>query len=579
MINKYFLIMLVSFVSSISAFSQISEGGTPPSFKYQNTTRSISSSIINVPVNLDINRLMWEDEIVEESRDAPLRIAKVIPLSVNIDSIGNWTSLSDSVKIWQQVIYAEGAKGLILSYKDFYIPKGAKLYIYNEDHSRVLGAYTQNTHPQGGKFASEIIAGDKITLEYVASTISDEAPRLVIEDIGYVYGDNYNRALRASSPPTPKINSSQSCMINVNCPDGDNWKDQKRGVVFYQVKRGGAWSICSGSLVNNTKRDGTPYLLTASHCFWANGVVEYETIVVYFHYEFPGCENEDTFPVTTKTLVGTDLLVNIPLQGVTAEGVAVQGSDGTLLKLKTNIPLEYKVFFNGWDTRDVASSSGVVIHHPNGDVKKIVTYLPREGLKNPVTTQTYNGGPGFNGITNGFWGVYYDGRSATQGGSSGSSIFNSNGLIVGTLTGGVRTTDYCLTRNSQEFFGKFGYHFDHMTDVSMQMKKYLDPINEGTPYLRGYDPNNPLGIEEPVIENSTQELVIFPTLADNEVNVNANSIIRTIRVYDMNGRQVYAKSGYNASTTTISVSSWSKGVYSIFVQTESKKLSSKFIKK
>lgn len=561
--------MLVSFISNISAFSQISEGGTPPSFKYQNTTRSISSSIINVPVNLDINRLMWEDEIVEESRDAPLRIAKVIPLSVNIDSIGNWTSLTDSVKIWQQVIYAEGAKGVILSYKDFYIPKGAKLYIYNEDHSRVLGAYTQNTHPQGGKFASEIIAGDKITLEYVASTISDEAPRLVIEDIGYVYGDNYNRALRASSPPALLLNRSQSCMINVNCPAGSNWQNQKRGTVLYHLKLGASWYLCSGSLVNNTKRDGTPYLLTASHCFTGNGVVEYETIVVYFNHEFPGCQNESTYPETTRTLVGTDLLVKIPLDGISAAGIKIQGSDGALLKLKDNIPLDYKPFYNGWDKRDVAALSGVVIHHPIGDVKKIITY------KSPVKTDTYKDKVN-QGATNAFWSVIYDGESVSELGSSGSPIFNENGLIVGSLTGG---DTHCTNLFGTDFFGKFGYHWDYITDETMQMKKYLDPINEGTPYLRGFDPNNPLGIEDPVIENSIQELVIFPTLADNELNVNANSIIRSIKVYDMNGRQVYAKSGYNASTTTISVSSWSKGVYSILVQTESKKLSSKFIKK
>ncbi|PXV64138.1 putative secreted protein (Por secretion system target) [Dysgonomonas alginatilytica] len=577
MINKQILIILVSLISSLSVFSQISEGGTPPSFRYKNSTRS-ALSVSQVPVNLDISRLTWEDEMVEQRKDAPLRIAKVIPVNINIDSIGSWTTFSDSVKIWQQVIEAEGAQGLILGYKDFYIPEGAKLYVYNEDHSRILGAYTRNTHPQGGKFASEIIAGDKITLEYVASTISNESPRIVVEDVGYVYGDNFNTALRALPTSPPRINSSQSCMINVNCADGANWKDQKRGVVLYQVKLGGNWFVCSGSLVNNTKRDGTPYLLTASHCFNTNGIVEYETIVVYFNHEFPGCENEDVFPVTSRTLVGTDLLVQMPLERISG-GIQTHGSDGALLKLKNNIPLEYKVFFNGWDRRDVAASSGVVIHHPNGDVKKIVTFLPREDLKTPVTTETYRGGSGYNGATNGFWGVFYDGRSATQGGSSGSPIFSQNGLIVGTLTGGVNTTDYCLYRNSQEYFGKFGYHFDYLEDESMQMKKYLDPINEGTLYLRGYDPNNPLGIEEPKIDNSPQELVVFPTLADNEVNINANSIIRTIKVYDLNGRQVYSKSGYNASTTTISVDSWTKGVYSILVQTESKKLSGKFIKK
>lgn len=565
MITKQILIILVSLISSLSVFSQISEGGTPPSFRYKNSTRS-TLSVSQVPVNLDISRLTWEDEMVEQRKDAPLRIAKGIPVNINIDSIGNWTTFNDSVKVWQQVIVAEGAQGLILSYKDFYIPEGAKLYIYNEDHSRILGAYTRNTHPQGGKFASEIIAGDKITLEYVASAISTESPRIIIEDVGYVYGDNFNIALRALPSP-PQINSSQSCMINVNCADGANWQNQKRGVVLYQVRLGGSWYVCSGSIVNNTRRDATPYLLTASHCFNVNGITEYETIVVYFNHEFPGCENENVFPVTSRTLVGTDLLVRIPLDQISG-GVQTYGSDGALLKLKNNIPLEYKPFFNGWDRRDVAASSGVVIHHPNGDVKKIVTFI------DPLTSATYSGD--YVGGANAHWQVRYDGNSVTQGGSSGSPIFNQNGLIVGTLTGGLT---YCTNKLQYDFFGKMGYHFDQLADDSMQMKKYLDPINEGTLYLRGYDPNNPLGIEDPVVDNSPQELVVFPTLADNEVNINASSIIRTIKVYDMSGRQVYSKSGYNASTTTISIDSWTKGVYSILVQTESKKLSGKFIKK
>ena len=559
MVNKQTVILLFSLIFSLSAVGQISEGGVPPSFSHIGVLRS-TSSISNIPVNLDINRLMWEDEVVERN-DGPAKIAEVLPADIDIARTGNWTTFPDSVKIWQQTIYAEGAKGLIISYKDFYIPEGAQLFIYNEDHSQILGAYTKSTHPQGGVFATEIIAGEKVTLEYVASRISKELPRIVIDNVGYVY--NSKTMLRS----TPNLNGSAACMINVNCSVGDNWKNQKRGVVLFLVQIGKTWYGCSGSLVNNTKRDGAPYLLTANHCFVNDGVAKYETIIVYFNFEFPTCLNEDVYPSTTKTITGTDLLISAPLTETTND-VTTTGSDGALLKLKQDVPLEWKPYYNGWDRRDIAAHSGVVIHHPNKDVKKITTYV------NPVVTDTYNGD--YVGAKDAYWKVQYDGNSVTQGGSSGAPIFSQEGLIVGTLTGG-RT--YCNDKLQYDFFGKFVYHWDYYNEANKQLKTYLDPINEGNKTLKGYDPNYPSGVESEIKDNALKNLVIFPTLVDDELNINANSIIKTIKVYDLAGRQVFAQSGYNASTTTIFVNGWAKGVYSIVVRTESNNLTDKFIKK
>lgn len=571
MINKQILILLVSFIFSLSAFSQISQGGVPPSFKQKNLLKSASSSsIIEVPVNLDIDRLIWEDEIVERN-GGTARVAEVLPVNVDIARTGNWITLSDSSKIWQQTIYAEGAKGLIISYKDFYIPEGAKLFIYNSDHSQVLGAYTKNTHPQGGAFATEIIFGDKVTLEYVASTVSDELPRIVLEDVGYMYS---TKAVQAYIP-IPPINKSASCMINVNCQVGDNWKNQKRGVVLLYIKINLWWIACTGSLVNNTKRDGTPYILTANHCFVYDGVVDYNQMVVYFNYEFPGCQNETVFPETSRTLVGVDILVNSPIEETTGN-VTIRGSDGALLKLKDNIPTEWKPFYNGWDRRSTAATSGVVIHHPRYDVKKITTY------NKTLTTTTFEGATPDRpteiivGALDASWQVVYDGNSVTESGSSGSPLFSQEGLIVGTLSGGRSECNYLF---GPDIYGKFSYHWDYFKEANRQLKPYLDPINEGTMTLKGYDPNYPSGLEPEIIDNSPKDIVIFPTLADNEVNVNTNSIIRSIKVYDLAGRQVYAKSGYNASTTTISVDGWQKGVYSIVVQTDTQKINEKFMKK
>ena len=56
---------------------------------------------------------------------------------------------------------------------------------------------------------------------------------------------------------------SESCEVNVNCsPEGDNFQDQKQGVV--RTLLGGYW--CSAAVVNNTNQDCSPYLVTAFHC-------------------------------------------------------------------------------------------------------------------------------------------------------------------------------------------------------------------------------------------------------------------------------------------------------------------------
>jgi hypothetical protein len=74
-------------------------------------------------------------------------------------------------------------------------------------------------------------------------------------------------------------------------------------------------------------------------------------------------------------------------------------------------------------------------------------------------------------------------QSVTYGGSSGSPIFNQDGLIVGTLTGGG---SYCSTPNSPDYYGKFSYHWDK---YAQKFQTYLDPDTTGTLVLQGYDPN------------------------------------------------------------------------------------------
>lgn len=572
---NYFLLLLMILLPTL-AKAQISEGGIPPSF--QNTNRLRSSVLVpvqTVSVDMDIKKLIWEDSIAESNHSA-IRVAEIFPVTVNIDSTGIWSELSDSQKIWQQTVSFPGAEGLIISYKEFYIPEGGKLFIYNADKTQILGAYTHNTNEKGGSFATEIINGDRFTLEYVASTVSKEPPRIKLLDVGYVY--DRNSLLRASTDNNLNYNvKDNSCIPNVNCyPENNRWIKQKRGVVLLLVKKAtdNAWLACSGSLINNVKNPGVPYILTAAHCLigsndhFSDTEGSYDASVFYFNYEDETCVTGTGQPSMSQTMVGSNLKAFIPLNN---------GSDATLLQLKSNIPTSYNVYFNGWDRQNSIPSSGAIIHHPNRDVKKL-TKFESSGPNPSVNRATLNL-PGIQGIPNGHFKVTYS-EGVTQSGSSGAPMFNENGLIVGTLSAGGSK---CSNPYEPDYYGRFYYHWDKYVDNHASpkqprtLKEFLDPDGTNVNVLEGYDPNGTSGIDD--IIDSSVDFVLFPNPAINEININSKAIMRTVQIFDVSGRLLYILKDYSASTLTVNISGWSNGVYNVVIQTSEGKISDKFIKR
>ena len=83
-----------------------------------------------------------------------------------------------------------------------------------------------------------------------------------------IYIDRILYNYRATgNPNVQKINESDPCEVNVNCtPVGDPWQEEKRGVARIYIVDGAGAGWCSGTLINNTAQDCTPYFLTALHC-------------------------------------------------------------------------------------------------------------------------------------------------------------------------------------------------------------------------------------------------------------------------------------------------------------------------
>ncbi|MDR0756555.1 MAG: T9SS type A sorting domain-containing protein [Tannerella sp.] len=408
------------------------------------------------------------DDWQTENMGLPLAVGTVIDKHYNLQNAGEWHTLPDGEKIWQLTIRATGAVALMLYYSEFYIPEGGKLFIYNTEKSHILGAYTSRTNPAGGRFATEFVAGDELTLEYVAAP-SDETPRIEIEGVGYGYNNLFIRSdkveLRAGA-----------CEVNVNCEEGDTWQNQKKGVCRMVQRIGSKEYLCSASLVNNTAQDLKPYILTAHHCSFGSSELtasedDMAQWVFYFHYEREGCE-ASTSPVETRTMTGCRKIAVSDING---------RSDGLLLLLNEMIPQSYNVYYNGWDNRDTPAKSGVSIHHPQGDSKAISTFL------SPVSHYTFESLDGIRCGLHAHWNAVFDatatGYGITERGSSGAPLFNENKLIVGTLTGGNST---CLDPGGLNLYGKMSYHWNkYPFGDTTRMDIWLDPLHSGAQSLTG----------------------------------------------------------------------------------------------
>jgi len=54
----------------------------------------------------------------------------------------------------------------------------------------------------------------------------------------------------------------------------------------------GGRELCTGTLVNNTSQDKTPYVLTAGHCI--ENASDAQQTVFCFNYESPACGNGES---------------------------------------------------------------------------------------------------------------------------------------------------------------------------------------------------------------------------------------------------------------------------------------------
>lgn len=162
-----------------------------------------------------------------------------------------------------------------------------------------------------------------------------------------------------------------------------------------------------------------------------------------WNYESPTCTNGIDF--TPPSTFGATVIANN-----SASDFALLQLDETPFDLTPPLCL----YYNGWDRSGSTSSNTTCIHHPSGDFKKI---------------SIDNNSPSSNGN---YWRVNDWDTGTTEGGSSGSPLFNPNQRIIGQLYGGLAACGNDL----YDDFGKFSVSWNNSTDQKRKLRNWLDPI-------------------------------------------------------------------------------------------------------
>ncbi|PSL50300.1 putative secreted protein (Por secretion system target) [Chitinophaga niastensis] len=490
--QKALFILLGALLISPFLKAQVSKGGRPHSYTTGLTANVSVKTIAAVPVQ----KLRLEDE-QNLKQGLPLRIGMIAHVNYSPGNSGTWTNLPGGDRVWRLKIQVQGAVATSLYYEDFLLPEGATLHIYNGDRTQLIGGYTSANNQETGQFATEILKGNVCVVEYFEPKAVRGKGHFTISGVNNIYSNKIPESKTGSIDKTDKsVGASGSCNVNVNCPEGANWQNQKRAVARILLKLGASSYLCTGALINNARKDCKPYFLTANHCGSNASVADFNQWIFYFNYEAPSCANPAGEPAS-NTITGC-------VQRARAgDGGSVEGSDFQLLEFTQAIPTSYNVYYSGWNAAVAASPSGVGIHHPAGDIKKISTYSA------PLVEANYNGG-GTAPYTHwqATWVQTQTNWGITEGGSSGSPLFNNVGQIVGQLSGGPSSCT-AATTDKYDYYGKVARSWvSNGTDALHQLKPWLDPDNTGVVQLNGTnypcgDTTHPTVCPDPYEPNNT----------------------------------------------------------------------------
>ncbi|MBW1881670.1 MAG: trypsin-like peptidase domain-containing protein [Deltaproteobacteria bacterium] len=395
--------------------------------------------------SLDVMRIHVtpeEIEAVHANTEPRLKVGVVKDLDVTIDFSGTATAglrTSETGFVWSGVVESAGAGAMQLQFTDFSLPAGADLYLYN-DYGEVFGPYADS-----GAFWSPNLRSDHVYLqvhyEGLDATYGLQKTRLSLGKVSHI-SPKFITQKKRPQPPTGNLCSYNEVCVE-DAADSDIYPgilDAQDAVAAYTFATATGTYICSGGLIaDDDPATDKPFFLTANHCV---GDADLGSVTAYFDYRIDHGEDCDYWPGAGKTVTGS--------VGHTMSADA----DYALIEL-SGLPAEFQVKFMPWT--DVVPSEGETLYrisHPAGAPQA----YSEQRIESTFGTCGTLPMPNF---------LYsQDIFGATEGGSSGSPVYNGNGEIVGQLYGSCGyNNEPCDPVGNRTVDGSIAYWADDLSTV------------------------------------------------------------------------------------------------------------------
>lgn len=448
--KKIFYFLLISFLTFNFGMAQLMEFGQPFSKSLQ---LSFPSEQLLLP---KMNNDELNQKYIHESIEKSFRFGHEIDVEVDVLANASVEKFENGAVLYRYAVKSKGALSLNFVFDVFDLKKGSLMYIFDAKGDAFTGAYSFLNVNVEKNLGTDVLKSDEVIIEIYEPKNNVGTSSVHLSKVVHGFRD-------VDSFQAKVLGSSGSCNYDVNCALGSDYQDQKNGVAM--TISGGL--ACSGSLVNNTSGTIEPYYLTARHCGTSTS-----TWVLRFNWERDAANaicaqpnSTDNDGITTHTITGTELKAS--------SGIA----DFTLVKLNYLPDLSWNVYYNGWDHSELETvTQSTVIHHPSKDIKKI----------SKSSVAPYKTSVPFNGENNcQVWRVEYWENGTTEGGSSGSPLFDQNKRVIGVLTGGTAGCSSLAPNNGYDVFGRFGYAWNTLADSAQQLQCWLDPTHTGATFIDG----------------------------------------------------------------------------------------------
>ena len=387
----------------------------------------LSASQIAMP-SIDTNILFEED--ANRQPGNPERYAYGFDVDINLFEQGHVEQLDNGDKVWRLRIGSDNAIGMKLYFNQFYLPEGSTLAIYTD--YMVDELYDSSINHEDQEFSHRLLQGDVITIEYFEPANTIENALLNISTVYHAYKD-----ILGFYPSDQERN----CGVNVACDNGE-FEDQINSVIFLDMNG----YICSAALINNTSFDLTPYVLTAYHCVDPETPGEHNWFSFYFKHQSSSCSGSNGSYSYSRT-------------GSTLRS-SYYYSDFALLEMDYTPAASFNGYYAGWNRSSSPPQLSAGIHHPGGDPKKINYDNDNAFSDGWYTSNTH-------------WRLNWD-EGGTEGGSSGSPLFDDEKLIVGQLHGGSGECG-----SGTDYYGKMNTSWTGGGTSSTRLSDWLDPSGTG----------------------------------------------------------------------------------------------------